>query len=103
MNGQYTRETFLQAYHEMLGAMEQLGFSPEEGKLIARELRSEKCLRRMTGYLRTAHPRKLESVADEMLAILEERDTWIRKKQAEEYSGRVNDWLNSEWREPDGE
>ena len=52
----------------------------------------------MTSYLRNARPRSMEDIAEEMVAILEDRAHWIEKKQAEESNSRYNAWLNSDLR-----
>ena len=66
--------------------------------MIARNLHSERSIRRMTSYIRNAHPHSMEEIADEMVAIMEDRNHWIEKKQAQESNSRYNDWLNSEER-----
>ena len=35
----------------------------------------------------------MEMIADEMLAIMEDRERWIRKKTAEYYNGKYNELL----------
>ena len=99
MNAVYTRETWLEAYRELLQACEACALPRDAGKLLAKNLRTEKSIRRMVSYLHQAHPRKMEDVADEMVAILEERQRWIEKKQAEESNAFYNAWLNSDLRE----
>ena len=49
---------------------------------------------RMLGYLRNAKPKKAEEIADEMLAIMAEREQWVRKKTAEFYNSKYNELLN---------
>lgn len=99
MNETYTRATWQKAYSELLGVLEQAGIPSEVGKVIAQNLRSERAIRRMIGYMRNARPRTMEEVADEMLAIMEDRDRWTRKKEAEESNARYNAWLNSDMRQ----
>lgn len=96
---EYTKESFMEAYSELLREAGKLGLPEEFAKTIARELHSEKALRRMSGYMRSAHPTSVEQIVDEMLAISEDRQNWIRKKQAEESSQRYNQWLASDMRE----
>ena len=43
----------------------------------------------------SAQPRTEEDIVDEMLAIMSDRDTWIRKKEAEFYNQKYNEYLNS--------
>lgn len=96
-----TRETWRQAYGELLQAAERCGLPAEVGRLLAQNLKSEKAMRRMTSYLVNAHPRTMEDVADEMIAIMEDRAHWIQKKQAEESNGVYSTWLNSDRRGED--
>ena len=49
---------------------------------------------RMIGYLRHARPGSAEEIADEMLAIMEDRERWIQKKSAQYYNSRYNEILN---------
>ena len=103
MNERYTRETWLQARAELIRVMAENGFPEEVGALVAKELRSERSIRRMTGYVRNARPRSMEQLADELLAIIDDRENWIRKKEAEESSSRYNAWLDSEERSYENE
>lgn len=96
-----SQETYLQAYHDLLRAASETGLPEEVGKLLAKNLQSERSIRRMTSYLRNAHPRSMEMIADEMLAIMEDQNHWIQKKQAEESNSRYNAWLNSDMRQTD--
>jgi hypothetical protein len=47
----------------------------------------------MIGYLRHARPRSAEEIADEMLAIMEDRERWIQKKSAQFYNSKYNEIL----------
>ena len=51
-------------------------------------------MRRMTAYLKNAKPRSAEEIADEMLAIMSDREQWIAKKEAEEANARYTQLLN---------
>ena len=92
------------AYHDLLSAVTSLGQPAEFGYLIAKNLGSEKTMRRMTNYLLTTKPRSAEEIADEMLAIMSDRDRWVQKKEMEFYNAKLNR-LKYEWDddEPDGE
>ena len=69
--------------------------APESfGTAIAENLRTEKTISRMIGYLCHARPGSAEEIADEMLAIMEDRERWIRKKSAQLYNSRYNGILN---------
>ena len=76
-----------------------MGYPEDFGKAIASQLRTEKAMRRMIGYLRQAKPKHPEEIADEMLAIMEEREAWIRKKSAEYYNQKYNETLLREFDE----
>ncbi len=60
------------------------GYPPEFAMLIAKELTTEFTAGRMIGYL-TRGDHSLEDVADEMLAILSDRDR-IRDKHISEHA-----------------
>ena len=80
---------------ELIDILVRMGFSAELGEAIAANLRTEKPMNRMIGYLLSAQPRTEEDIVDEMLAIMSDRDTWIRKKEAEFYNQKYNEYLNS--------
>lgn len=94
-----SRDSYTAAYRDMLAAASELGLPDDTARLIASQLRSEIGLRRMASYMRGAHPKSMADIADEMVAIMDARDAWIRKKQAEEANSRYNEWLNSDLRE----
>ena len=85
---------------ELIDILVRMGFSAELGEAIAANLRTEKPMNRMIGYLLSAQPRTEEDIVDEMLAIMSDRDTWIRKKEAEFYNQKYNEYLNR-YREED--
>lgn len=87
-------ESWKAAYRELIGTIVRMGYPEEFGKLIARNLGSEKTMRRMTAYLHSAKPRSAEEIADEMLAIMSDRERWIAKKEAEKANARYNEILN---------
>jgi hypothetical protein len=71
----------------------EMGYPEAFGMAVANNLRTEKMMNRMIGYLRSAKPRSAEEIADEMLAIMEDRERWIRKKSAEYYNSKYNEFL----------
>ena len=71
-----TNQEWFQAKDELLREITALGFPAELGELIARQLGSQKAIRRMSSYLRQVRPRKAEEVVDEMLAISSEIEAW---------------------------
>ncbi len=78
---------------ELIRTLERMGYPEEFGIAVANNLGSEKTMSRMTGYLRHAKPSSAEEIADEMLAIMEDRARWVRKKEAEYYNTRYNEML----------
>ena len=86
-------ESWKEAYRELVSAIVRMGYPKEFGKIIAKNLGSEKTMRRMTAYLYSAKPRTAEEIADEMLAIMSDRERWIAKKEAEAASARYNELL----------
>ncbi len=87
-------ESWKNAYRELLETIVRMGYPEEFGKAIAKNLGSEKTMRRMTAYLHLAKPRSAEEIADEMLAIMSDRERWIAKKEAEAANARYNEMLN---------
>ncbi len=86
-------ESWKEAYRELVSAIVRMGYPKEFGKIIAKNLGSEKTMRRMTAYLYSAKPRTAEEIADEMLAIMSDRERWIAKKEAEAANARYNELL----------
>ncbi|MGI5989633.1 MAG: hypothetical protein ACOX78_05160 [Lachnospiraceae bacterium] len=70
-----------------------MGYPAEFAAVLAANLRTEKAMGRMCGYLKNAHPRSAEEIADEMMAILSDRDAWIEKKSAQYYNAKYNSWV----------
>ncbi len=93
-NGNGSSQSWERAYRELLQAVTRKGYPEEFGKAIAKNLGSEKMMSRMTAYLYSANPRSAEEIADEMLAIMSDRERWIQKKETEYYNSRYNDMLN---------
>ena len=81
------------AVRALVAQLEHMGYPPEFGAVIARDLGSEKLIRRMLAYLTEAKPRSAEEIADEMLAIRSDRDRWVSKKAAENYNQKYNELL----------
>lgn len=80
-------------YHELVQKIVRMGYPEEFGAAIAGSLKTEKMMSRMLGYLSNAKPKSAEEIADEMLAILDDRDRWIQKKSAEYYNSKYNELL----------
>ncbi len=81
------------AKNDLVYEIENLGFPAELGEQIARQLGSEKAMRRMIAYLHYVKPRKAELIVDEMLAICSDIDIWKKKKAVEEANARYNEML----------
>ena len=88
-------ESWKAAYRELIETIVHMGYPEEFGKAIAKNLGSEKTMLRMTTYLYSAKPHSAEEIADEMLAIMSDRERWIAKKEAEEANARYNEILNN--------
>ena len=86
----------------LIGEVEKLGFPREFGALLAASLGTESTIRRLALYVAHNQPGSAEDIADEMLAIRDDRDHWQEKKQAEYYNRKVTEWQNRK-REPEGE
>ena len=82
------------AREDLIYAIQELGYPPEFGVVIARELGGAKSMRRMTAYLRGARPGSPEEIADEMLAILEQRHTWVQQKMSERANASITQFYN---------
>ena len=82
-----------QIYRDLVQTLVRMGYPKEFGAVIADNLRTERTMSRMISYLRQANPRSADEIADEMLAIMEDRERWIRKKTAEYYNGKYNELL----------
>ena len=65
-----------------------------EIRRIGLPVKTEKMIGRMVGYLRHMEEASPEEIADEMLAILADRDTWREKKINKYYNARYNRYLN---------
>lgn len=78
---------------ELVKTIVKMGHPEEFGVLIADSLRTEKTMTRMIGYLHAARPKSAEEIADEMLAILSDRDRWVQKKEAKYYNRKYNELL----------
>ncbi len=84
------------AYEELQAAVAVCGYPLDLADVLANELRGEKSMRRMAAYLRVARPKTMEEIADEMIAIIEQRDAWVRKKLSERAQSSFNEFMNRE-------
>ena len=83
---------------QLAKAAASLGYPEELADLLAKQLKSPKAIDRMTSYLYQAHPKSLETIVDEMLAICAEIDAWREKKESRDARESYNAWLNSKAR-----
>lgn len=84
------------AKKELSARIRYMGYPAEFAEVLAMNLRTEKMIRRMCAYLREAHPRSAEEIADEMMAICSDRDAWTAKKEAQYYNAKMNEWIRSQ-------
>ena len=82
------------AYQELVEAVVDLGYPEEFAEVLARELGGEKSIRRMASYIHQAQPTSPEQIADEMLAILDQRHRWVEQKIGERANASVTAWYN---------
>lgn len=87
-------ESWKRTYRELIEAVKEKGYPEQLGKDIAKNLGSEKTMSRMISYLHMADPHSAEEIVDEMLAIMEDRERWVSKKEAEYYNSKYNELLN---------
>lgn len=83
------------ARNDLEEAVTALGYPAELASLLARQLKSPRAIERMTSWIYQAHPRSMEMIADEMLAICADTDAWREKAQSREAEAGYNAWLNS--------
>jgi hypothetical protein len=79
---------------KLIKALVDLGHPAEFGVLIADSLGGSRSMYRMLRYVRQAKPSDPDEIADEMLAIQADRDSWVRKKSSEYYNSRLNIFMN---------
>ncbi|MCH4206397.1 MAG: hypothetical protein LKF53_08425 [Solobacterium sp.] len=78
---------------KMIRILQRYGYPESFGRAIAQQLRTENSMKRMIGYLLQGKPSNPEEIADEMIAIEEEKQRWIQKKQAEYANQKYNKLL----------
>ena len=77
----------------LIWTIARMGYPEEFGAAVADSLGTEMTMSRMIWYLQHAKPRSAEEIADEMLAILDDRDRWVKKKKVEYYNRKYNEFL----------
>lgn len=78
---------------QLISLLQRYGYPVSFGQVIANELRTEKAIGRMISYLLQGRPSSAEEIADEMLAIEDDRQRWIQKKTAEYANQKYNELL----------
>ena len=89
--GGSSRSEWTAARDALVDQTKALGYPPELGMLLAKELGSPKAMHRMTVYLREVKPRSEELIADELLAIKSDVDSWRGIKAARQANMRINE------------
>lgn len=79
---------------ELYNYMVKRGYPESFSNVVTMNLNTDWTARRMMGYLRQYDILPLEEVADEMLAILSDRNRIMQKHDLEETNARWNDFLN---------
>ncbi len=82
-------EKSIQLYHMMLNRGYPEPFCDE----VTKNLNTDFTAQRMIGYLSHYNKLPLEEVADEMLAILSDRNRIMQKKQVESSNAAYNEYL----------
>lgn len=80
-------------HSELVRTIVTMGYPAEFGDAIATQLGTENTMQRMIGYLNRMQPQSAEEIADEMLAICDDRDRWRKKKEAEFYNQKYNELI----------
>ncbi len=80
-------------HQELVETIVRMGYPEEFGKAIADSLGTEMTMSQMIRYLGHAKPRSAEEIADEMLAIVDDRDRWMKKKANDYYNRKYNELL----------
>lgn len=87
------KETREELRKELIDTIVNMGYPAEFGQAIAEQLGTEMTMNRMIGYLHRMQPQSAEEIADEMLAICDDRDRWRKKKEAEFYNQKYNELI----------
>ena len=87
------QKAWAQARDQLAGALEKEGFPAALADLLSGQLKSPKAIGRMAAYVRNAHPRSVEMLADEMLAICDEIQAWKDKKSSQQAQAYYNGLL----------
>lgn len=89
MANNFVNEAERKANH-LIFLIQKMGYPKEFGVLIAQELKTEKQISRMIGYLYQSKHVSMEEIADEMLAIKEDFASYQRKHIREYNNAQYN-------------
>ena len=78
---------------DLYNIMVQKGYPTEFCTIISEELKTDYTAKRMLGYIRQVKHPSMESIVDEMLAILSERDQIVQKKIMENNQAAINNMM----------
>lgn len=70
------------------------GFPAEFGLALADFLGGPKTMARMADYLVSARPQTVEEAADEAVALVEERSTWVERQRSEQAQAAYTAFVN---------
>lgn len=74
--------------------LQKRGYPEDFCDLISKNLNTDFTASRMIGYLSHYSNLPVVEIADEMLAILSDRDAIISKKKMEYNQAKINEWYN---------
>lgn len=84
----------MDARESLKAALATLGYPEEFALLLASELRSDNAISRLAGYVRSARPKSMEEIVDEMLTIRDLNQSWRERKIAEHAQAQVTRFYN---------
>ncbi|MDO4869742.1 MAG: hypothetical protein Q4A65_05625 [Bacillota bacterium] len=97
MGKEYVTKASAELYEVMLGK----GYPQEFAAIVANELHTEFTANRMIGYLNKFDKLPLEEVADEMLAIISDRDRIAQKHILEHSQSKINEMYRDQYDNPE--
>ena len=77
---------------EMHRMMLKMGYAEDLCDAISHELNTDYTAMRMIGYLLNRGKMAPQDIVDEMLAILQDRETYVQKKMMEETQAALNEF-----------
>ena len=88
------KELWKNTRDRLISSLTALGYPEELGDVIAKHIGSPKGIERMISYLNNVRPDKFELIADEMICIRDEIDTWRDRKASQNANSVYNEMLN---------